>query len=235
MGVTLFWFLADDVATAWYLSTSDKALLESRLHREQGHTDINQRLYWVDVRWAFKDWKIWAFCSIIFASNLIFYGYSTFLPTIVSNISTNWSTTDVQALTIPCYALGAISFLFVAWLSDRYQRRGPACVAGGLITTIGYAILLSNSMLGVHYFGCFVVPLGLYFISAIPEAWLAINQPRYGKRTTAVAMQLMSANLGGVVSPFVSYFPPFLCFVEIKFDSFDFAHSCTRRSKAHVT
>jgi MFS family permease len=153
-----------------------------------------------------------------FAVDTILYGYSTFLPTIINEIG-DWSTAEVQALTVPCYALGAITYLAVAWLSDRYQQRGIAVVTFCVVTMVGYGILLGDVSSGVHYFGCFVVAMGtydpdqycwsshypgLYVSVGIPLAWLPTNQPRYGKRTTATGMQLTIGNCAGIMAPFVS-------------------------------
>lgn len=93
--------------------------------------------------------------------------YSTFLPTIIRGLGT-WTTAEVQCLTIPCYALGAITYLIVAWFSDRYQRRGIMTVIFGIISCIGYAVLISNAGNGPKYFGCFLVAMGLYVVVGIP-------------------------------------------------------------------
>ena len=110
-------------------------------------------------------------------TNYRLYGYSTFLPTIIRGLG-KWSTAEVQCLTIPCYALGAVTYLAVAWTSDRYQRRGIFTVAFGIISIIGYGILLANVGNGVRYFGCFLVAMGLYVVVGIPLGWLPANNPR---------------------------------------------------------
>ena len=46
--------------------------------------------------------------------------------------------------------------------------------------------------------------LGLYVIVGLPLAWLPSNQPRYGKRTTAIGLQLTIGNTSGIMAPFVS-------------------------------
>lgn len=79
-------------------------------------------------------------------------GYSTFLPTIIKGLG-DWSTAEIQLLTIPCYFIGAMTYMAVAWISDRKQMRGLFCVIFGCVSAIGYGILLSNSAAGVHYFG----------------------------------------------------------------------------------
>lgn len=54
----------------------------------------------------------------------LLYGFSTFLPSILKAM--NYSTLQANYLTIPVYMWGAISFLFLAWISDRISMRGPA-------------------------------------------------------------------------------------------------------------
>ena len=92
------------------------------------------------------------------------YGYSTFLPTIIDGLG-KWTAAQVQALTIPCYCLGALSYLIVAHVSDSQQRRGLYSVFFGVVSVIGYGILISNSSNGVRYFGCFLVACGLYIVA----------------------------------------------------------------------
>ena len=129
------------------------------------------------------------------------YGYSTFLPTIIKGLG-KWTTAQVQALTIPCYCLGAVSYIMVARLSDSQQRRGLYTVVFGAVSVVGYGVLISNSSNGVRFLGCFLVALGLYVVVGLPLAWLPANNPRYGKRTTATGLQLTIGNASGIMSPF---------------------------------
>ena len=62
---------------------------------------------------------------------------------------------------------------------------------------------MSASTPGVHYFGCFLVSLGLYVAVGIPLAWLPTNLPRYGKRAFAVGLQLTLGNASGIMAPFL--------------------------------
>jgi hypothetical protein len=130
------------------------------------------------------------------------YGFSTFLPTIIKGLG-HWNTAQTQALTIPCYALGAITYLLVARLSDLRQERGMFVVICGTISCIGYAILIAGVSSGVHYFATLLVAAGLYVVVGLPLAWLPANCPRYGKRTAASGMQLTIGNAGGIGAPFL--------------------------------
>lgn len=125
---------------------------------------------------------------------LLFSGIQTISP---------WTNAEVQALTIPCYAVGAITYLIVARISDSHGSRAPYIIVFAIISCVGYALLLSPVSPAVRYFACFLVALGLYVAVGLPLAWLPNNSPRYGKRTAATGMQLTTGNASGVMIPFM--------------------------------
>jgi MFS family permease len=203
LGIAIWFWFADTPDTAFYLNDEERKLMHLRMSRQIGHTKSSDLMHKKDVYAGLKDWKIWVFSIGQFGGDIILYGFSTFLPTIIGQLG-NWSTAQVQAMTIPCYALGAISYLAVAYLSDRTQMRAVFPVIFGLIATVGYAILVSTAPGGVKYFGCFLIAAGLYVVVGIPLAWLPSNNPRYGKRATATGLQLTIGNTAGIPSSFVS-------------------------------
>lgn len=200
LGVFCWFFLADDPDTAWYLNDDEKDLALLRRARQP---EISETFEWKDVRKALTDWKVLTFCVGLFCVDTMLYGYSTFLPTIIRGIRPDASSAVVQLLTIPCYGLGAITYMVAARYSDWRQSRGPVAVLFGLISVAGYAILVSDSSPNVHYGGCFLTAMGLYVVVGIPIAWLPTNSPRYGKRTTATALQLTFGNCAGIMAPFL--------------------------------
>lgn len=171
LGCVVFFWLADSPETAYYLTPAEKDLMLVRRRRQIGHTTSGDLLHKEDVTKAFKDWKIWMFAVGQFGVDTLLYGYSTFLPTIIRGLG-KWSTAQVQALTVPCYAVGAITYLTVAYFSDRYQQRFLAIFPFAIISIIGYGILMADVSPGVHFFGCFLVATGLYVAVGIPLAWL---------------------------------------------------------------
>lgn len=206
LGIAVWWWLANDPESAYYLTLEEKQLVVVRKERQSGYSKTADQFSKADVIKGLKDWKIWMFCLGQFGVDTMLYGYSTFLPTIIRGLG-DWTTAEVQCLTIPCYGLGAITYLIVAWTSDRLQMRGVFTVAFGLISVVGYIILLCPVANGVKYFGCFVVALGLYVVVGIPLGWLPASEyrrllsyfqhanlgtdnPRYGKRTTATGLQV---------------------------------------------
>jgi hypothetical protein len=157
------------------------------------------------MRWSIRHghYVVWSvfFRGLLFSNAHHVKGYSTFLPTIIKGLG-DWDTAQTQALTIPCYALGAITYLLVARLSDAHQERGLYVVICGTVSIVGYGILIADVSSGVHYFATCLVAIGLYVCVGLPLAWLPANSPRYGKRTTASGLQLTIGNAGGIGAPF---------------------------------
>ncbi len=164
LGIAVYWWLADDPETAYYLTDEERRLGLIRKERQIGWSRTGDTLTKGDVYKGLQDWKIWAFAVGQFGVDTMLYGYSTFLPTIIKSLG-DWSTAEVQALTIPCYALGAITYLTVAYFSDKYQQRAIPAVIAGVISIIGYGILIADVSSGVHYFACFLIAFGKFRIS----------------------------------------------------------------------
>ncbi|KAH8195450.1 hypothetical protein TruAng_010375 [Truncatella angustata] len=184
LGILTWFLLPNDPESAYFLNDNEKKLMIARARRGYGDTESAQQFSKKDMMKAFKDWKVWAFCAGQFGMDTMLYGYSTFLPTIINGIG-KWTSAEVQLLTIPCYFLGAVTYMAVAYLSDHTGKRGIFCVIFGLISVVGYGVLISDSTAGVHYFGCFLVAMGLYVAVGLPLAWLTIG------------------NSSGIMTPFI--------------------------------
>ncbi|EFE41830.1 MFS transporter, putative [Trichophyton verrucosum HKI 0517] len=202
IGIATWFGLADDPDTAYYLTEEEKEIGRARRRREIGQTDSAQLFHVADAKEGAKDWTIYLFCLGQFGTDAVLYGYSTFLPTIIKAFG-DWTGPQVQALTIPCYALGAITYLIIAWFSDRWQKRAVFTIAFTCVTILGYGLLISDTSSGVHYFGCFLVACGVYVAVGLPTAWLPTNLPRFGKRAFATGLQLTLGNTSGIVTPFL--------------------------------
>ncbi|KAH4221103.1 hypothetical protein HBI06_161990 [Parastagonospora nodorum] len=203
LGIATWFILPDNPETAYFLNAQEKVYAAARLKRQTGYTKKAAEFHWDDVRKCFKDWKVWLFCFAQFGSDTMLYGFSTFLPTIIRSIMPKASNAMVQVLTIPCYALGAITYLVTAHFSDRQQKRAFYSILLGIVSIIGYAMLISPSSSATHYAGCFLVAMGLYVCVGLPLAWLPTNLPRYGKRTSATGLQLSIGNCAGIMSAFI--------------------------------
>ncbi|KAF2443434.1 MFS general substrate transporter [Karstenula rhodostoma CBS 690.94] len=212
--VVVLFVLPNSPETAKFLTEEDRANLVRSREAEVGQTKNAQFLRREDVIAGAKDWKTYAFAIGQFTGLTMLYSFSVFLPTIIDGIGGGWSRQVVQALTVPVYVSGAGVYLFCAWYSDRIQQRGIFIIGGYLVSMVGYILLIINQGVGVSFAGCFVVAFGLWTSTGLAFSWIALNNPRYGKRAFASGMQITIGNASGVSAPFLfssayapTYFP----------------------------
>lgn len=201
-GFVVPFILPGSIESAKFLDQKDRKDLMTMRTAEVGQTKSGQELLWDDVKDGMKDWKTYAYGICQFTSNLMLYSFSVFLPTIISQIGT-WDVAQAQALTVPVFALGAITYIAAARVSDVTQLRGPFIISGQIVCLVGYILLISNVNGDVSYAGTFVIATGCYIVNGMAVAWLATNNPRYGKRAFASGVQLSIGNSAGVAAPFL--------------------------------
>lgn len=203
VGIAAYFFLADEPLTAKYLTQEEREIVAHRLRYQHGAVEAEEKMYKKDVFAALKDWKVWAVAFSQYGLNSMLYSFSTFLPTIINAMGRGWTRAEVQALTIPCYFLGAVTYLTASHFSDKYQQRGIVLIGACLTSMFGYILLMTPTSSSVHYTGCFFVAAGLYVAVGTGFAWNAQNYPRYGKRTLASGLQIALSNSSGVGAPFL--------------------------------
>ncbi|KAK6333795.1 hypothetical protein TWF730_003978 [Orbilia blumenaviensis] len=203
IGLATPFILSDEPATARFLTPDERIFMAKRMQLQHGSAvRPEESLKKRDVIACFKDWKCYAYALGLWGMDTMLYGYSTYLPTIIRTLG-KWPTPVVQALTIPCYALGTTTYLLVAWWSDKNQKRGVPSLLAALVSIVGYVLLISRVGPAVHYFGCFLIAGGLYVAVGLPLAWNVVNIPRYGKKVTASGFQLTMGNASGVMAAFL--------------------------------
>jgi len=195
--------LPNSPETAKCLTPEDRKVLLALRMKETGQTASGQEFNREDVMKGVKDWKVYAYAIAQFVGLGMLYSFSVFLPTIISGLGGGWSRQTVQALTIPVYVAGFLSYVIGAYYSDRTQQRGLFCIAGLTVSMIGYIFLIADKGLGLSFAGCFVVALGLWVATGIAFSWIGVNNPRYGKRAFASGMQITIGNCSGIAAPFL--------------------------------
>ncbi|KAJ5682212.1 high-affinity nicotinic acid transporter [Penicillium macrosclerotiorum] len=194
--VPLFLFLFPKHPTlAWFLTAEEKTLMQARYDNDP-HWGQDENFTWADSLSIFTDPKWYAFWTYQFSVDISLYGFTTFLPKIVSGLG--YSGVQANLMTVPIYMVGLIWFLAIAYCSDRVGLRGPFLAGPLLCLIIGYAILISVENVKVRFFACFVVALGIYPTTGLSLMWLQDNTARHFRRATMVGMTLCFGNTAGV-------------------------------------
>lgn len=192
----LFFFLfPDSPRTAWFLTPEEKDMMAMRYELEP-HWGIDEQFTWKAVSNALLDPKFYCFFIFQFSVDISLYGFSTFLPSLLSGLG--YEGVRANLMTVPVYFWGLFTFLAVAYLSDKTGRRDFWIGGPVLCLIIGYAILISVDSLGVRYFACFVVIMGIYPTTGMSLMWLSDNVAQHFKRATMVGATLTLGNTAGV-------------------------------------
>lgn len=77
LGIAIYFFLPDDVETAYFLTENEKKMMIVRQGRAYGNTTSAQQFSKKDMMKAFKDWKVWMFCASQFGADTMLYGTLT--------------------------------------------------------------------------------------------------------------------------------------------------------------
>lgn len=120
-------------------------------------------------------------------------------------------------MTIPVYAVGAVSLVAQAYLSDLLQRRALFLVGSAVPVIVGYLICIGTPQAAAGYGGMFILCLGMasiserggcssdtrpgvYPISTLIVTWVATNLSPDYKRSVALPVFYSVGNLSGLVS-----------------------------------
>ncbi|TVY47787.1 putative transporter [Lachnellula occidentalis] len=210
------WFgLPTDPTQAWFLTGEEKEMMRCRNAQRRQYLG-SEKFDWAQVRIALTDPKLYMSGLIQFMQDILLYGFSTFLPSILKAM--RYDTLQSNYLTIPVYIWGAISFLCIAWISDKYQIRGPVSIPlprslseakltspqlvifANIFGIIGYILLLTVKQNGVKYFATYLCAIAVYVGPGINLTWLNVNVAPHYRRATSIGFQQTMGNTAGIVA-----------------------------------
>ncbi|KAM0544112.1 hypothetical protein ACHAPJ_011994 [Fusarium lateritium] len=198
--VWAFFGLPNDPTRAKFWKPEEKQVMLAREIQRQEYLG-SQVFEWKKVASAVKDPKVWVTALIQFFQDIILYGFSTFLPSILK-FDLGFSPIEAQYLSVPVYFLGGVTFFAAAILGDKFKLRGTFLLVLDVFAIIGYAILLgvANNP-GVRYFACYLIAIPLYCGPGLNEIWINNNIAPHYRRATAIGLQQTIGNIAGVVAP----------------------------------
>ena len=82
----------------------------------------SEKFSWEEFRIEMADPKLYFSAAIQFCQDILLYGFSTFLPSILRNLGFDSLMSNV--LTVPVYAWAGITYVAVAAFADRFSKFG---------------------------------------------------------------------------------------------------------------
>ena len=202
------WFgLPNDPTKAYFLNEEQRELMAIRYAQNKQYNG-SEEFSWEEVRNALRDPKLYLSGGIQFCQDILLYGFSTFLPSIIKGFG--HTTLQTQYLTIPVYIFGGICFLTLAFVSDRLTLRSPFLLFSNVFGIIGYILLLTVSSNAVKFFATFLCAIAVYNGPGLNLTWLNVNVAPHYRRATAIGMQQTMGNTAGIVAGQIYTKSPFM-------------------------
>ena len=162
---------------------------------------------WEEVRIAATDPKVYLSGLIQFCQDILLYGFSTFLPSIIKEMG--FGTYETQYLTIPVYVFGGAAFVGFAFISDRLTLRAPFLLVANIFGIVGYMLLLCDLSSSVRFLATFLCAVAVYTGPGLNLTWLDVNSAPHYRRATAIVLQQTIGNCAGVVAGQIYRSSPF--------------------------
>ncbi|KAK5678564.1 hypothetical protein LTS10_009008 [Elasticomyces elasticus] len=199
IAVLLWACMPDSYQTCKFLNVEDKELMRLRTIKHDRYMRLNETFDKREVWKAFKDYKIWLSAVIQFLGDILSFGISTFMPSLVRSFG--FDSVLTQLLTVPIFFVGVGIYIGISFWSDKIQQRAVFMVGGALTVSLGYALLLGlpMSQKGALYFSCFLVVPGLYCMLGLNYVWMLGSHAGYYKRATCIGINMTIGNCAGLL------------------------------------
>lgn len=197
--VPFVWFgLPENPAQAKFFTAEELEVLAARELKRREYMGSSE-FDWAQVRSVLGHWRIYPAAAVQFLQDIVLYGFSTFLPSILRN-DLGYTGLQSQYLSVPVYALGGISFFAAAVIGDKYGLRGSILGVLDVFAVVAYLLIILVPTSGVKYFACYLIALPLYCGAGLNEMWIANNTAPHYRRATAIGFSQAIGNLAGIVS-----------------------------------
>ncbi|KAF2100183.1 MFS general substrate transporter [Rhizodiscina lignyota] len=199
--VVFFW-LPNSAAEAKWLTEDERRLVALRIELNKTQYDPEEQFSWSEIWRCLKDWKLYVQSVSHFGIDTTLYCVTTFMPTIIAGLGFT-SKINSQLLTVPVYFVAAVSYMIMGYFSDRLKVRSPFLLAALTSCLIGYIILAASPVVGVRFWGVFMVAIGLYVSTSLNIVWAATNHAGYFKRAFATGFVQLVGNSAGAAIGFI--------------------------------
>jgi hypothetical protein len=118
----LLWLgMPDSYQDAKFLNDEDKELMRLRAIKHDRYMRLNETFDKREVLKAFKDKKLYMSACVQFLGDILSFGVSTFLPSLVKSF--RFDSVLTQLLTVPIYFVAVVIFIAMSIWSDKVEKR----------------------------------------------------------------------------------------------------------------
>ncbi|KAH8904695.1 MFS general substrate transporter [Coniochaeta sp. PMI_546] len=197
IGFVVWFGLPSDPSNAYFLNDEEKRMMRVRALQRAQYMG-SEEFSWKEILIELRDPKLYLSGAIQFMQDCLLYGFSTFLPSIITSMG--YTSLQAQYMTIPVYILGGSIFLLFAYFSDRWTLRAPFLFFANIFGILGYILILCPTSNGVKFFGTFLCAIAVYNGPGLNLTWLNVNVAPHYRRAAAIGFQQTIGNTAGIVA-----------------------------------
>jgi hypothetical protein len=134
-----------------FLSREELDFATARLHADRADVEL-EAFTWKRFLEPATDWYIYGFPALLMLNTTLGYAFAFTLPVVLRS-SLGFSVAKALCLTTPPYFCSALVMFGAAWISDKYQTRGPVLITLTVVSLIGLPIMGWSKNPWVQYFG----------------------------------------------------------------------------------
>ncbi|KEZ44001.1 Tna1 [Scedosporium apiospermum] len=203
VGLSLIAFitLTDRPETARWLTEEEKELCIARVKSERiGATEVIDGIDRTKL-WRGMTNPVTLEIAVIFLfNNITVQGLAFFLPTIVRSIYPEFTVVQQQLYSVPPYAVGAFFVLAYPALSWYLDRRQILIALSSPMVMAGYIMFLASKVNVVRYAATFLIASSTMTLGPMSNAQISANVVSDTARSSAIGLNVMMGNIGGLVS-----------------------------------
>ena len=194
LGVVVFFYLDDRVATAKWLSPAEKDIVAGEIEAEaQAKTQSS-------VGSVFVTGRVWLMCAILFGIVMGSYAIGFWQPTIIAQTGIK-DPFMVGLLTMVPYGLALASMILTGWHADKTRERRWHVAGPAMMAACGFLLCTqSGGSTTLAIMGLALAVAGV--VTALPMFW-ALPTSFLGGSAAAAGIALINCtgNLAGFFSP----------------------------------
>lgn len=198
----LYFFIPDFPEESRFLNENEKIFLKKKLEIYSGNSGYEIKQTWSDIAKVFKEPALYICAVAYFALIVPAYSYAFFAPSIIKELG--YTAMAAQSHSIYPWLASMGFSIIIAFVSDYFYIRTPFAILAGIISAVGYAIVLGcthNS--NAKYGGLFLLACGLYTAMPILICWVSLNFSGHTRKSVGTAFIIGFGNIGGIVASFL--------------------------------
>ena len=196
IGVVVYFYLDDRIASAKWLQDDERQLLQQRIEEEESDKEH------LPILEVFKSSRMWIMSAIYFTMAMSLYGVSFWLPTIIKGMGVT-DNLEIGLLSSLPWIAAVFSMLLFARSADKMRERRWHVVIPMLMGSTGLILSVLLSANHVLSFASLILAC-MGIVTAIPLFWSLPTAFLVGAGAAAGIAAINSiANLAGFLAPYL--------------------------------